>query len=133
MTTKQKRFVEEKIKGKSGKEAAINAGYSAKTAVKIASENQTKPDIKEAIDKRMAQIEAKTDITVELIQKLHKAAMNRCQLKGDETNYKGNLDSLGKTIAAYADKSYIIPDETAKLDQSKAEEARRLASIRLLG
>lgn len=51
LTEKQKRFVREyKTNGGNGTQAAIKAGYSEKTARKIASENVTKPDIIEALE-----------------------------------------------------------------------------------
>ncbi len=46
LNERQKRFCEEYIACKfNGTQAAINAGYSERTAIKIASENLTKPDI----------------------------------------------------------------------------------------
>lgn len=51
LTFKQRAFVDEYVKDFNGTQAAIRAGYSEKTARFIASENLTKPNIKEEIDK----------------------------------------------------------------------------------
>ena len=56
LTEKQKRFCDEYIKLGNAKEAAINAGYSKKTAKSMGSENLTKPDLKKYIDERMEQL-----------------------------------------------------------------------------
>lgn len=51
LTEKQKRFADYYIETGNGTEAAIKAGYSENTAKEIASENLTKPNIKNYIDK----------------------------------------------------------------------------------
>lgn len=58
MTAKQQRFCDEYLIDLDGTKAAIRAGYSEKTAAVIASENLRKPNIREYIDKRMAEKEA---------------------------------------------------------------------------
>ena len=61
LTPKQKAFVREyKANGGNGTQAAIKAGYSEKTARKIASENVTKPDIQEALKKEEKKWKSKT-------------------------------------------------------------------------
>ena len=57
MTAKQQRFCDEYLIDLDGTKAAIRAGYSPKTARSIASENLTKPYIREYIDERMAEKE----------------------------------------------------------------------------
>ena len=57
LTAKQQRFCDEYLICLDGTKAAIKAGYSKKTARQIAAENLTKPNIKEYIEKRMAEKE----------------------------------------------------------------------------
>ena len=57
MTAKQQRFCDEYLIDLDGTKAAIRAGYSPKTASVIASENLTKPKIKQYIAERMAEKE----------------------------------------------------------------------------
>ena len=58
LTPKQRKFVDEYIKLGNATQAAINAGYSRRTAKSIGQENLTKPDLKSFIDQRMAEIES---------------------------------------------------------------------------
>lgn len=57
MTIKQQRFADEYIISGNATEAAIKAGYSARTARSIGQENLTKPDIKSYIDERLKELE----------------------------------------------------------------------------
>ena len=58
MTAKQQRFCDEYLIDLNATQAAIRAGYSKKTANRIATENLSKPVIKEYIEKRMAEKES---------------------------------------------------------------------------
>lgn len=58
LTAKQQRFCDEYLIDLNATQAAIRAGYSEKTARQIGNENLSKLDIKEYIDKRMAEKEA---------------------------------------------------------------------------
>lgn len=53
VTDKQARFAEEYLIDLNATQAAIRAGYSEKTARSVGSENLSKPDIQEAIQKAM--------------------------------------------------------------------------------
>lgn len=59
MTERQKRFVDEYLilKGRNATHAAINAGYSKKTAYSIASENLKKPEIQHYLAQRKKELE----------------------------------------------------------------------------
>ena len=58
LTAKQQRFCDEYLIDLNATQAAIRAGYSKKTAYSIGQENLKKPDIREYIEKRMAEKEA---------------------------------------------------------------------------
>lgn len=58
LTNKQRRFCEEYLVDLNGTQAAIRAGYSKHTANRIATENLSKPVIKEFIAQRMAEKES---------------------------------------------------------------------------
>lgn len=62
LTKKQKRFVEEYLIDLNATQAAIRAGYSPETAKAIGCENLTKPNIKEYIDKAIAERSKRTGI-----------------------------------------------------------------------
>lgn len=141
MTLKQKKFVEEiiKPKGKGRKEdsntqAAIKAGYSPKTAYSIASENLNKPEIKAEIDKRKAEIEAKTDYTIEFVRQKMIDLLNMSIEANDRTNIKGALELLGKHKAMFTDKLISTQDNVKPLSDKELEilqEQSREAIIKL--
>ncbi|WP_423189436.1 terminase small subunit [Alkalibacterium sp. f15] len=58
LTIKQKRFADEYIIGGNASEAARKAGYSKKTANRIATENLSKPVIRSYIDKRLEELKS---------------------------------------------------------------------------
>ena len=80
MTPKQKRFCDEYLIDCNATQAAIRAGYSAKTAYSIGEENLRKPDIRAYIDARLAEMQSKkiADAT-EVMQYLTSV------LRGEET------------------------------------------------
>lgn len=57
LTEKQKRFIDYYLELGNASEAARQAGYSAKIANRIATENLSKPVIKDAIDARLKELE----------------------------------------------------------------------------
>lgn len=67
LTAKQKRFVDEYLVDLNATQAAIRAGYSAKTARSVGSENLTKPDIASAIEKRQKRLADKYEVNQERI------------------------------------------------------------------
>ncbi len=57
MTLKQKKFADEYIIGGNATKAAIKAGYSKRTANRIATENLSKPAIKAYIEERLKELD----------------------------------------------------------------------------
>ena len=64
LTAKQSKFVDEYLIDLNGAAAARRAGYSERTANRMASENLSKPDITAAIAARRAVISAKAERSV---------------------------------------------------------------------
>jgi phage terminase small subunit len=77
MTAKQQRFCDEYLIDLNATQAAIRAGYSAKTAGVIGSENLQKPYISEYIEKRMAEKEAALIADQNEVMKYLTAVMRR--------------------------------------------------------
>ncbi len=67
LTPKQQKFVAEYLVDLNATQAAIRAGYSAKTARNIAQELLTKPNIQAEIQKRQGKIQQKLEISQETI------------------------------------------------------------------
>ncbi len=71
----QARFVQEYLIDLNAAQAAIRAGYSAKTARVIGHENLTRPDIAAAIEKAMAERAERTELTADwVVDELRKIA-----------------------------------------------------------
>lgn len=66
---KQARFVEEYLKDLNGTRAAIDAGYSAKTAASMAAENLRKPHIQEAISEAIRERSQRTGVEQDYVLK----------------------------------------------------------------
>ncbi len=96
LTIKQKKFADEYIISGNSTQAAINAGYSKKTARKIGSENLTKPDIKAYIDKQLTKLEDESIADAKEVMKYLTKAMRGETY--DEVFYKSEFggDKLGK-------------------------------------
>ena len=69
LTNKQKLFCNEYLIDLNATQAAIRAGYSVKTANRIANENLTKLDIQEYIQIRIKDREVRTEITQDRVLK----------------------------------------------------------------
>lgn len=91
LTLKQERFVQEYIKDGNGTRAAIEAGYSEATAIKIASENLTKPDIASAIQKRRAELVQAVEIDQEFILSMLKSNAEEAK---SEKNFSASTQAL---------------------------------------
>lgn len=76
MTKKQRFFVEEYLIDLNATQAAIRAGYSFKTAKQIGQDNLSKPVIRNAIDRAIAERSRRTGINQDrVIQELAKIAL----------------------------------------------------------
>jgi len=76
LTAKEQRFVEEYCKDCNATQAAIRAGYSARSARSIGHENLTKPDIKAAVDARLKALSLDAAETTKLIADIAKSNLN---------------------------------------------------------
>ncbi len=93
LTSKQSLFAKHYAVGKSGKEAAVLAGYSERSAESIASENLRKPEILQKIetilDKAGLSDEALADgLHKAIYEGLGKKATNADAIKGIRTAYE---------------------------------------------
>lgn len=125
LTTKQQRFIEEYVIDFNATRAAINAGYSEKTARSIGCELLTKPDIRSAIKQRLEELSADAYVSREVILTgLLKEAMGT----GENSTPASRVNAwsqLGKLSGLYADTAPqtsvddIIRDITARNAESR--------------
>ena len=113
LTEKQKRFCDEYLIDLNATQAAIRAGYSKKTANRIATENLSKPVIKRYIDERLKQLEDESIADAkEVMQYLTKVMRN--EIKEEVVVTEGTGDGCSKART-------IKKDMSAK-DRNKAAE-----------
>lgn len=111
LTPKQRAFVSGILKGKSQKQAAIDAGYSKKAARQIGQENMTKPAIAracaEAQKKRSERLQLEEDFELKKGIQLLRMCMEPhlvCDTKGnpvpdEDGHYVMAFDSKGANMA----------------------------------
>lgn len=112
LTAKQSRFITEYLIDLNATQAAIRAGYSAKTATLIGSENLRKPYLKEEIDKRCAEINKKSQDKMSfIINGLTEIAKN-----GDDQHRLKAFELLGRYMGAYSDKIEVTDNSPKVLN-----------------
>lgn len=99
MTDKQSIFVQEYLKDLNATQAAIRAGYSARTAYSIGQENLNKPEIKQAIDAAMSERQQRTSITADyVLHSLHEIAQRCMQKSPVMTKGEQAIDEEGRHL-----------------------------------
>ena len=142
LTPKQQRFVEEYLVDLNATQAAVRAGYSARTASSIGEENLRKPEIQQAITEAKAKRSKKVNITAEYVLGNLVEVAERCMQKRPVLNMKGEqvvdedgnnkwtfdskganraLELLGKHVGCFVDKVEL----SGSVNLGALEEARR--------
>lgn len=113
LTAKQKRFCDEYLIDLNAAQAAIRAGYSAKAAKQIGSENLTKPDIKnyikERMDKKEKELIADQDEVLRYLTSV---------LRGESQSTEIVVEGVGEGCSA----ARTIQKEPSEKDRLKAAE-----------
>ena len=116
LTIKQQRFADEYIISGNATEAAIKAGYSKKTANRIATENLSKPVIKSYIDERLKELsDKKIANQQEVLEYLTSV------LRGESSSEVVVIEGQGEGVSK------------AKPMQKAPDEKERLKAAELLG
>lgn len=135
MTKKQKRFVEEYLIDLNATQAAIRAGYSPDTAQQMGSENLSKPVIKNAIDKTIAERSRRIGINQDrVIQEIAKLAfLNPIDvIDMDEATIKGEANR-DDTACIASVKVKVIPGEDGNITEREVKTYDKLKALELLG
>lgn len=131
MTKKQKRFVEEYLIDLNATQAAIRAGYSPDTAQQMGSENLSKPVIKNAIDKAIAERSRRTGINQDrVIQEIAKLAfLNPIDvIDMDEATIKGEANR-DDTACIASVKVKVIPGEDGNITEREVKTYDKLKAL----
>lgn len=135
MTKKQKRFVEEYLIDLNATQAAIRAGYSPDTAQQIGSENLSKPVIKNAIDRAIAERSRRTGINQDrVIRELAKVAflnpVDVIDMDGATIRVEANREDTA-CIASVRVK--VIPTDDGAITEREVKTYDKLKALELLG
>ena len=133
LTVKQEAFKEAMLKGETPINAARFAGYAGNnnTLSQIAHKMVMNGKIIKAIKDRRIELQAETGITVKYLQDEHQRLRMKAEDKGDLANATRNLELMGRTIAAYADKNINLEEQTVIIigpKQSKSIESKEIPS-----
>lgn len=107
LTAKQQAFVREYLIDLNATQAAIRAGYSAKTAGAIGEENLRKPEITAAVQEAMDARAQRTEITADYVLETIRGTIERCNAKGEQYDPRSVLkgaELLGKHLKLFTDK-----------------------------
>lgn len=109
VTEKQKRFCDEYLTDLNATQAAVRAGYSKKTAYSIGEENLRKPEIKEYIEKRMAEKESQLIANQDEVMRYLTAVMRR-----------EKMESVVVTLNT--EKTSYVPDENGTMRKQTVKQ-----------
>lgn len=113
LTKKQQAFVDEYLIDLNATQAAIRAGYSTDTAKEIGCENLTKPNIKNSIDKALAERSKRTGINQDrVIQELAKIAF---------LNPSDVINMQNASVLTDADKDDLSCISSVKIKRSSSD------------
>lgn len=136
LTLKQQRFADEYIRLGEVTKAAINAGYSTKTAYAVGSENLKKPSIKTYINERLEELNKKSiadqdeilqyltsvmrgEVTDEELMTVpdgdFSASVERLERRSDTTARTKAAELLGKRYTMWTDKQVLNHEGVVQL------------------
>jgi phage terminase small subunit len=122
LTPKQKRFCDEYLKDLNGTQAAIRAGYSKKTANRIAAENLSKLVISEYIKNAKKRVEEKISIDVEYVLKNLKEVVVLSKRKKMYSATNKALELLGNYLRMFDGKVIDNPETLPEFDNMNEKE-----------
>ncbi len=102
LSAKQTRFVAEYLVDGNGAQAAIRAGYSARSAKAIAAENLTKPDLQEVLQAQQSADAARLFLRREDVLAGLLEAVDQARLQCDPMSMIAGLREIGKMLGFYA-------------------------------
>lgn len=135
MTKKQKLFIEEYLIDLNATQAAIRAGYSPESAGSIGDENLKKPEIKNAIEKALAERSRRTGINQDrVIQEIAKLAflnpVDVIDMGKAVVKEEANRDD---TACIAAVKVKVIPSDDGTITEREVKTYDKLKALELLG
>lgn len=121
LTNKQELFIQYYMISLNATDAAIKAGYKAKTAKEIGYENLTKPHIRSGIDSRLTKRAQDNGITADYVLSSLKSIAERCQQQEPVRDKQGKETGEYKFDSGGANKSLELLGKYLKLFTEKIE------------
>ncbi len=137
MTPKQERFVQEYTIDSNATQAAIRAGYSAKTAMEQGYQLLQKPSVKAAIQAAQAEHRERTKVTIESLTEKLRAAYDVAEKNGQSASMVQASMGLAKLHGYLVDRveqttkavDNMTPDEVrAEIEQMRREHMALMCS-----
>ena len=135
LTKKQQAFIEEYLIDLNATQAAIRAGYSPMTAQEIGAENLSKPLIRNAVEKALAERSKRTGINQDrIIQELAKVAfLNPTDvINMDEATLNGDA-SREDTACIASVKVKTTPTSDGMITEREVKTYDKIKALELLG
>lgn len=135
LTKKQQLFVDEYLIDLNATQAAIRAGYSTQTAYSIGEENLKKPEIKNSIEKALAERSRRTGISADrIINELAKIAfVNPADIINfDEATVKDTA-TRDDTATISSVKVKTIPTDDGDITEREVKTYDKIKALELLG
>ena len=134
LTDKQKRFVEEYLVDLNATQAAIRAGYSAKTAEQQGHQLLQKTSVSAAIEAAKAARSERTEVTQDYVLRSIQAVAENSMHKGDDGVFfdasaaNKPLELLGKQLGIFTEKVALKRSYVAEIPAPAKDTASWLAS-----
>ena len=126
LTPKQQRFVDEYLIDLNSTQAAIRAGYSAKTANVIGPENLAKPYIQSAVQQAQAKQQERTLITADEVLKNIMRIANKAEEAEKLSDALKGQELLGRHLKMFTDKLESTEKTENKVEISFSPESNEL-------
>jgi phage terminase small subunit len=130
MTQKQQRFVQEYCVDVNATQAAIRAGYSARSAGSIGAENLTKPEIASAISAVLARTAAKLELSKEWVLRELISTVAAAKEAGQFAASNKALELLGRQLGCFSDRLDLDFTDLSSISDAELERRRRELGIR---
>jgi len=123
---KQRVFIEEYLKCWNATQAAINAGYSEKTAYSIGPENLKKPDIADEISRRVSDIVMSADEALTLLSDQARSSVDDCMDIDEDGRAKLNFSKMKEKGKLHLIKSITPTTSGIKVELHSSQRALEL-------
>jgi len=128
LNEKQRLFCDEYLKDRNGKQAAIRAGYSPKTAESQASRLLSNAKVSVYLAEQTAKRSEKLQIDAEWVLREAADLYAECRLEHDRTQANKCLDTIGKhvDVQAFLDRAKVEVGATEEMLAAMRETTRRV-------